>query len=328
MPKPRNAQVSIAATPYYHCVSRCVRRAFLCGKDAQTGVDYEHRRGWIEKRILKLGQIFCIDVCAYAVMSNHYHIVLHLNGKEQSSLSMDQVLTRWQSLFSGNQLVSRYLREESMCDAELQVVKDISEQWRTRLADLSWFMRALNEGIARDANFEDCCTGRFWEGRFKSQALLDEQALAACMAYVDLNPIRANMAKTPEKSDYTSAQKRIKDAQKTPTEANTPYQPLTLFPFVGNPRDPMPQGLPFKLSEYLELLDWTGRIIRDDKRESIPANTPTILSRLSIETKNWLHSAQHFERSFKQFAGKIDAVRTACQKLGYQRIPNIGALLT
>ena len=149
MPKPRNAQVSISATPYYHCVSRCVRRAFLCGKDLQTGVDYEHRRGWIEKRILKLGQIFCIDVCAYAVMSNHYHIILHLNVEEQASLSMDEILIRWQSLYSGNQLVARYLREEPMCDAELQAVKDISEQWRERLVDLSWFMRALNEGVAR-----------------------------------------------------------------------------------------------------------------------------------------------------------------------------------
>jgi len=328
MPKPRNAQVSIAATPYYHCVSRCVRRAFLCGKDAQTGVDYEHRRGWIEKRILKLGQIFSIDVCAYAVMSNHYHIVLHLNESEQNTLSMNEVLTRWQSLYGGNQLIARYLREELMCDAELNAVHDISEQWRARLADLSWFMRALNESIAREANFEDHCTGRFWEGRFKSQALLDEQALAACMAYVDLNPVRASMAPTPEQSSHTSAQKRIKEVQKTPTNSDTPYQPVTLFPFVGNPREPMPQGLPFKLSDYLELLDWTGRIIRDDKHSAISANTPKILSRLNIETKNWLHSAQHFERSFKQFAGKLDSIKTACENLGYQRIPNLGALLT
>ncbi|MFM2485193.1 hypothetical protein ABUE30_08975 [Celerinatantimonas yamalensis] len=140
----------------------------------------------------------------------------------------------------------------------------MSDQWRERLADLSWFMRALNESIAREANFEDRCTGRFWEERFKSQALLDEQALADCMAYVDLNPIRASMAQTPEQSEHTSAKKRIKDVQKTPTESTTPYQPTTLFPFVGNPREPMPQGLPFKLSDYLELLDWTGRIIRID----------------------------------------------------------------
>jgi len=328
MPKPRNAQVSIAATPYYHCVSRCVRRAFLCGNDMQSGIDYEHRRGWIEKRILKLGQIFCIDVCAYAVMSNHYHIVLHLNTREQTSLTLREVLTRWQSLYAGNQLVARYLREEPICDAETRAVTELGEQWRERLADLSWFMRALNEGVAREANFEDHCTGRFWEGRFKSQALLDEQALMACMAYVDLNPIRARMAKTPEQSDYTSAKKRIREVQQTPPEEYTPYQPRTLYPFVGNPREPMPQGLPYGLSDYLELLDWTGRIIRDDKRGAIPGNTPKILDRLNIEAKNWLHSAQHFERSFKIFAGKMASVKAACEALGYQRIPKVGALLT
>lgn len=328
MPKPRHTQVSIAATPYYHCVSRCVRRAFLCGVDTLTGNSYEHRRGWIEKRILKLGQLFCIDVCAYAVMSNHYHVVLHLNAAVQQSLSMHEVLVRWQSLYRGNQLVARYLNKEQLCDAELKAITDISEQWRKRLADLSWFMRALNEAIAREANFEDQCTGRFWEGRFKSQALLDDQALAACMAYVDLNPVRASMATTPETSDYTSVKKRIAEVQKTPDTTIEPYQPATLVPFVGNPREPMPQGLPFKLSEYLELLDWTGRIVRDDKCGAITNSTPKILSRLNIETKNWLQSAQHFESSFKQFAGKIESIKSACTKLGYQRIPNIGALLT
>ncbi len=328
MPRPRKSLISVDTTPYYHCVSRCVRRAFLCGIDTYSGQNYEHRRGWVEQRILKLGQLFCIDVCAYAVMSNHYHVVLHINTQLQASLSTPQVLERWHTIFKGNQLVSRFLQKEPMCDAELTVVEEIAEQWRARLGSISWFMKVLNEGIAKEANFEDQCTGKFWEGRFKSQALLDEQALAACLAYVDLNPVRANLAATPETSSHTSAQKRVQSVQKTPKEQPEPYQPKTLMPFVGNPRQNMPHGLPFKLEDYLELLDWTGRILRDDKRGAIDQKLPPILNRLNIKPENWIDSSRYFESSFKPFAGTTENIKSTCTKLGYLRFPKLGALLT
>jgi len=328
MPRPRKLQVSIDATPYYHCVSRCVRRAFLCGFDTLTGTSYEHRRDWVEKRILTLGQIFCINVCAYAVMSNHYHVVLYINTKEQAELSSHAVLRRWFQLFKGNSLVSRYLQGDNLCEAELQVIEDIATQWRQRLGDISWFMKILNERIARDANAEDLCTGKFWECRFKSQALLDEQALAACMAYVDLNPIRAKIAQTPETSNHTSVQKRIQALQCTPDHATEANQPQSLMPCVGNPREPMPLGLPFKLEDYLQLLDWTGRSLRLDKSGAIAAETPPILTRLHITPTNWLYSTSHFERLFRNVAGVMDSIRQKCPKLGYQRFPNVGALLT
>ena len=92
MAKPRNQQIDLAHTPYYHCVSRCVRRAFLCGHDEQTGKSYDHRRGWIEQRLLFLGQVFAIDICAYAVMSNHCHVVLYVDQEKAKSWSMTEVL--------------------------------------------------------------------------------------------------------------------------------------------------------------------------------------------------------------------------------------------
>jgi hypothetical protein len=137
-------------------------------------------------------------------------------------------------------------------------------------------MASLSEPIARQANKEDGCTGRFWEGRFKSQALLDDAAVLSCMAYVDLNPIRANMATTPETSEHTSIQKRTEAIQQHQR------QPYKLLPFVGNSRQDMPQGIVFSLQDYCELVDATGRIIRADKVGAIDSAHSPILSRLGL----------------------------------------------
>jgi hypothetical protein len=177
-------------------------------------------------------------------------------------------------------------------------------------------MRCSNEPIAREANHEDKVTGRFWEGRFKSQALLDEKALAACMVYVDLNPIRARMAKTPEQSDHTSIKRRIKQA----LNAKQPYlpelQPTALLAFAGNPREDMPDGIPFVLSDYLALVDWSGRIIREDKKGHIPERLPDILQRLDIDPRNWVYLTKNFEHPFKNLVGTVHNVRKTCEDIG------------
>ncbi len=322
MPKPRKALVSLEATPYYHCVSRCVRRAFLCGADLYSGRDYEHRRDWIEQRMLELASVFAIDVCAYAVMSNHYHVVLHIDRAQALSWSESEVALRWRQLFAGHPLVTRFLDGIALSQTEQRLVNELISTWRERLLDISWYMRCLNESIARQANQEDGCSGRFWEGRFKSQALLDEKALAACLAYVDLNPIRSKMAATPEESDYTSVQLRIRSLLSSPN-GHSASQPMELMSFAGNPHKDMPKGLPFKVEDYLELVDWTGRILRDDKRGSIPLHYPSILERLQLDPRHWLYMTKSFESNFKGLVGTAFKLKAACAKLGYKRTPNL-----
>ncbi|WP_216646272.1 transposase [Microbulbifer sp. THAF38] len=222
-----------------------------------------------------LAEVFALDLAAYAVMSNHYHMVLYIDKKSVDKWSLFEVIDRWQKIFKASSLAQRYPNGDILDRCELKALKEVALKWRERLTDISWFMRCLNGPIARQANAEDQCTGRFWEGRFKSQALLDERAPAACIAYVDLNPIRANMAKTPEDSDNISIQKHIR-------AAILGEQPKKLLPLVGSERLNMPKELPFRLDHYLELVDWSGRHLDLRKRGAITENTPPVLKRLGI----------------------------------------------
>ena len=301
MPQPRNRQVSLDDTPYYHCISRCVRRAFLCGKDSQTGFDFEHRRQWIVDRIKLLCSVFAVDLCAYAVMSNHYHIVIRIDADDVKQWADQEVARRWLQIFSGPLLMHQYLSNADLTESELERVADLLVTWRNRLCDLSWFMRCLNEPIARLANAEDHCTGRFWEGRFKSQALLDARAVLACMAYVDLNPIRAAMAKTPEQSDYTSIQERILQPENHCLRA-----------FAQN--DDV--GIPFALKDYLELVDWGGREIKRNKRGYIPAHTPPILTHLKMNAAPVLNYLGKADQSVFTAVGPVSMLRAFAQSVG------------
>ncbi len=138
-------------------------------------------------------------------------------------------------------------------------------------------MRELNEYVAREANKEDDCTGRFWEVRFKSQALLDEAAVLACMAYVDLNPIRTKIADTPETSKHTSIQTRLTAVKRDTTS--------TIMLFVGSSKQDMLKGIAFSLKDYCELVEITGRIIWDGKADRIDYQHQPILQRLDLSNE-------------------------------------------
>ena len=328
MPRARRELVCPQTTPYYHCITRCVRRAFLCGLDRLTGRSYEHRKQWIVERLAVLGELFAIDICAYAVMSNHLHVVVRLDPERAASWSREQVLERWTGLFSLPLLAERYRAGDALGKAELAQLDTFVSVYRNRLADLSWFMRCLNEPIARQANAEDNCTGRFWEGRFISQALLDEAALLTCMAYVDLNPIRAGLADTPEDSDFTAIQQRIRqwhagarqDAG-TADEAVSADDALRatlprLFGFIETKRSEQPDGLPFTWHDYLQLVDWTGRAVIEGKRGSGPDAAPPVLQRLGIAQEAWLQHCGGRKLRFRDVIGRAESVRAAAQQLG------------
>jgi hypothetical protein len=153
----------------------------------------------------------------------------------------------------------------------------------------------------------------------------DGSPMAACMIYVDLDPIGANMADRPEQSDFTSAKRRIEKAKNPGTSDASLPQPKSLSPFAGNSRQDMPSGLPFRLTDYLELLDWTGRIMREDKRGAIPSDLPSILTRLQIDPRQWVYASENFESRFKRFVGSWYAVKNCCPALGYSRTPGLAA---
>ena len=326
MTRPRSTLIALDSTPYYHITSRCVRRAFLCGMDYSTGESYTHRRDWIVELLQQLESVFAINICAYAVMSNHYHLVLHIDVDTASRWSDNEVLERWQQLFSGHVLVQRFMRGDKMTEAERTEVALIADDYRNRLHSISWFMRILNEPIARQANAEDDCKGRFWEGRFKSQALLDEAAVVAAMAYVDLNPIRANMADTPEASDYTSVQQRIMqmetEDQTQQCKQNPIAQPrlLDLCESINLHSGTVPE---IGLIDYLQLVEWTGRAIRNDKRGAIPQHLPPLLQRLGIQPEGFIALCQGKHRIHCTAIGGKARLQQLAEEIGLRWIRGV-----
>ena len=247
-------------------------------------------------------------------MHNHLHLVIKLNPDEAKQWNMDEVLDRWCSLFKGAPIVQRYLKGDPLTPVERDAVSICAESYKQRLQSLSWFMKCLSEPIARQANKEDNCTGHFWESRFKSQALLTDEAVLSAMVYVDLNPVRACMADTPEKSDYTSIKERISPtfdlaeaikqqaALESIRHCNLPLKPL--LKFEGNLNCTAQTGIIFDQADYIDLVDSTGRAIRDDKRGAIAANLPPILERLNIDIDAWLLQTQHFEQHYQALFSK------------------------
>jgi REP element-mobilizing transposase RayT len=311
MTRPRSHIAPPDRAGTYHCVQRCVRRAFLCGVDDYSGRNFEHRKTWVEERMLHVADCFAVAIHAYAVMSNHLHLVIGIDPGAAAAWSDDEVAARWGRLFPPREDSEEavHAKHQRLLDdpARLSVI-------RRRLGSLSWFMRCLVEPIARRANREDGCKGRFWEGRYKCQALCDDRALLAAMAYVDLNPIRAGVVRKLEASKHTSAVARIAAARSEPTTLTRP-----LGPIAGNLR---PQ-LALTTADYLQLLDWTGRSLAPGKRGKIAKGTPAVLSVIDRDAERWMNRVEAFGSGWARAAGSAQDLIALAKRLGQRWMKGI-----
>jgi hypothetical protein len=348
---PRSKYVLDGQEGVYHCFSRCVRRAFLCGFDPLTLHDFSHRKALLVDRLRYLAAIFAIEVCAYAVMETHYHAILRTRPDIIATWSAREIATRWLTLFPRHQDRRGFPMppaEETI--AALADLPDRIAQLRQRLCSLSWFMGRLNEFIARAANKEDKVKGRFWESRFKCQALLDEAAIVSCMVYVDLNPIRAGVATTPEDSDFTSVQQRIRMWREETTgfaateaelqhstsvgermsapenAAEIPNLIPERLPVLAHPSDswlcPIHSEsgrrgiLDMTAAEYFDLVDKSGRIARSGKRGAIDPYFAPILLRIGVNPDAWIDTVSRFGSQFRLAAGLVANLRNFADRLG------------
>ena len=305
MTVPRKEILTPDEPTYYHCYTRCVRRAFLCGKDKVSGKCYEHRREWIRSRLDHLLDIFAMDEAAYAVMMNHLHTLLRTRPDVARKWSDKEVARRWRLLFP-----YRRKKDGSPCEPSKEEIRAITESpetvelYRQRLSSISWFNRCLNEHIARQANKEDGCTGRFWEGRFRSERLETEAAVVACSVYIDLNPIRAGIARTLEESDFTSIKARIQDLSSGKRQST--LRLLSVDTFSGG-----------RLTEaqYLSLVDETARSLAQGKA-SMKEELLPLMERIGLKPQALLTINKRKKKLFRRVIGPVASLSLRAESMG------------
>ena len=333
-----------------HVLNRTVRRCFLMGNDPVSGKNFDHRKAWMETELQALAKSMGIDLLCHAILSNHFHLVLRSRPDVVALWEDSQVAHRWLMLCPKRKDANQQPEEPN--EFELNSIRNDParlKEIRTRLSDVSWWMRLLSQKIAQRANLDDKEVGKFWQARYRAVRLLDETAILACAAYVDLNPIRAAMAETFETSDYTSAQQRaleLRDSLQNEANGNNTVAPsprveeLTSKPIakslcpltIDELRDEIgacchtagdrasDKGfLPMSVADYLELLDWTARQIRADKRGATPVTANRIFERLGIDAEVWCELTRDFGRLFGTVAGKPKVIESTRSRNRHQR---------
>lgn len=315
----------------YHCISRVNRQRPFLGKDSETGEDYSHRRDMIIEMITEMAQYFAIDIITLSIMINHIHLLLRIRPDIVRTWPDWKVARCWLWLYPKRKTAKGKPKKPND-DEVKELVRNPKriEELRKRLSSLSWFHKRYKEKVAKVCNKADGVTGHFWEGRFGCTRMADEASTLACSVYVDLNPVRACVAQTPEESEYTGAyyriaarQARIKSllGELTGQEDNEQSPDSWLSPIFSDSlpadqqyakqkkraSDTSAMGIDF--DQYLELLDWTGKQTRVDKPGSIPANLDPILKRLDINGEYWVEGVKSFESCLSKIVGHPDKVQ-------------------
>jgi len=306
---------------FYHCTNRCVRRTFLCGIDELTGNNYSHRKDWLEARMFDLCKLFSVEIYAYAIMDNHYHIVLHLDPLEPLNWRKEEVAEKWLSAFNTSEdpklAKQRELKKQAIIADKTKI-----KLYRERLGSLSWFMKCLNEPLAKQANKEDMCTGSFWQGRYSSQALLDEAAVFSCMAYVDLNPVRARITGKLDQSNHTSIKKRLSEVQQIDS-ADVQLKSNQAITAISNQVISKPLSISTK--NYIALVEWTGKNIIYPNKAAMPKNIQCSLKSLNLQHHHWLKQLENFEQHYCHVVGPVELIKEKAKQLKLRCMKGVSA---
>ena len=324
-----------------HITQRCVRQEYFLDDNQRVKGRYKQRRVAIFQRLVHLASAFAIDVLRVSFMSNHIHLNLRNRPDIVSTWSDYEVVRRWLKICPGYcQAHVDYHEYQPTPPTEEDIVRELNDkkrvkELRRRLSDISTFMWSFNNYSSKLFNLMDGVGGCFWESRYKVQALLDSEALLICGLYIDLNPIRAGIANTPEDSKFTSAYWQIEtlkflaeypnaDPAKRPDAFLAPIQVTS----DEASRTSSSTGcrasdfgfLDMSSAEYLILLDLVGRIAREDKVGIIPPELPPIFERLKIEFEAVVELVKGYENLFRTFVGTSESIKVKTRELGAKRL--------
>jgi len=331
----------------YHCFNRIVRRSFLCGVDPVTQKDYAYRREWFYRRLRYLAQYFAIDVLAYAIMSNHYHLVLRNRPDLVAAMDDRQVVTAWLMICPKSQKQGNGTAKPPT-EAEIQWERNAPgriAELRARLSDPSWLIRQLSQYIGIRCNAEDDETGHFWQARYGMTRLLDEAAVLACLAYVDLNPLRAHAATNLKDYQHVSIGERLRTLEDGAIEPSQWLSPLAIAQETNGQPGPVvhrmtreevaaaveessapPLGcLSITFGQYVDLLHWLSGwdpAAGDANRKAAQptSGAQSILQKLSLDSREFFDLVHHFRTRFSTAAGSEESLRGEAQRRGRRRL--------